>query len=206
MTAYAYYIPETKKSDIVYSWADCEKHVKGVNARHKKFENTTEATEWLNQMFASNGKIIKSHDTRVKKKKPILEPGIYCDSGTGRGYTEARVTNEKGENILYGLYDASILNKNGNYTVQGTNNKGELTALYLAILYAMKHKMIVTIYSDSKLVIDFWSIGKHNKELDAYTKGLISLVTSLRKKYESIGGRICHISGDDNPADLGFHV
>jgi ribonuclease HI len=37
------------------------------------------------------------------------------------------------------------------------------------------------------------------------TKVLIGKVTSLRREFESVGGSIEFISGDFNPADLGFH-
>lgn len=206
MTVYAYYLPETKEADIVFSWAECEKKVKGVNARHKKHDSEDLALAWLEQVKNNNGKINYTKQSNIKSTPTvILEPGIYCDSGTGRGYTEARVTNEKKHNLLYHIYDSKTLNENGNYTVRGTNNKGELTALYLALLYAIKSEIVFNIYSDSQLIINYWSLGRFNDEIDNTTKGLISLVVSLRKKHEARGGKILYISGDDNPADLGFH-
>ena len=65
---------------------------------------------------------------------------------------------------------------------------------------------IKSIFGDSKLVINYWSKGFMNKnKLSLKTKKLIKSVARLRKKFEESGGRMEYISGDDNPADLGFH-
>jgi hypothetical protein len=61
------------------------------------------------------------------------------------------------------------------------------------------------IFGDSKLVIDYWSKGFIKKEVDGETIDLAKTVASERRIYESKGGEISRVSGDDNPADLGFH-
>ena len=62
------------------------------------------------------------------------------------------------------------------------------------------------IYGDSKLILDYWSKGLFNRDkLEEETVELIEKVTEMRKEYEKNGGRAEHISGDYNPADLGFH-
>ena len=54
--------------------------------------------------------------------------------------------------------------------------------------------------------MEYWSkgIGKLGS-LDERTVELIKLVKELRVTYEQKGGKVFYISGDYNPADLGFH-
>jgi len=62
------------------------------------------------------------------------------------------------------------------------------------------------ISGDSRLVIDYWSLGRfHESSLEQDTIKYINKVILLRKEFESNKGTIKHISGDINPADLGFH-
>src|SRR3712207_9143282 len=83
--------------------------------------------------------------------------------------------------------------------------RSELTGLSLAIDLAMKKK-IFHIYGDSNLVLEFWSQGRfHPEKLEKDTVLLIQEVIRKRKKFEALGGKISYISGDINPADLGFH-
>ena len=99
------------------------------------------------------------------------------------------------------------INAYGNYYLNEnrTNNFGELTGLYIALKYALKYG-IKKICGDSKLIIDFWSRGNFNEDkLDKDTIDLIKKVHELRIKFENCDGEIYHISGDINPADIGFH-
>jgi len=62
------------------------------------------------------------------------------------------------------------------------------------------------VFGDSKLVINYWSKGCVKEEnFSREFFEFIDLVMDLRKKFEKGGGAIIHISGKDNPADLGFH-
>jgi ribonuclease HI len=62
------------------------------------------------------------------------------------------------------------------------------------------------IFGDSGLVITYWSKGIIKRDAVApETVALADEVTKLRSAFEKTGGTISHISGDDNPADLGFH-
>ena len=131
----------------------------------------------------------------------ILEKGIYFDSGTGRGIgVEVRVTDENKENILNKISPSAlkellkdttwIKNEFGNiqFETKKTNNFGEL------------------ILGDSRLVIDYWSLGRfHENNLELETINYINKVIQLRKEFEKNKGIVRHISGDVNPADLGFH-
>lgn len=195
---YAYYLIETKEKGILENWSDCEKLVKANKARYKSFKLYEDAKAWLDMGALYNKKVIS----------PTLKKGIYFDAGTGRGIgVEVKVTDEKGKNILEKVVPKDKINKYGNYTTGDgtTNNYGELLGCYIALKIAINegHK---NIYGDSKLVIDYWSKGKmKKKDLPEATVELGERVERLRKEYEKKGGRIEHVSGDINPADLGFH-
>lgn len=67
-------------------------------------------------------------------------------------------------------------------------------------------KSYLHISGDSKLVIDYWSKGLvREKFIASETIELAKKTARLRKEFEMLGGIITRISGDDNPADLGFH-
>jgi len=195
-THYAYFLPNGKNG-IVRSWTKCEEIVRGVEgARYKGFKNDTEANLWL----ASGAK----YTVKIKEKMP---KGVYFDAGTGRGKgVEISVTDKNGKDLLDKVLHPNLINKYGKYLLPSghTNNYGELLACRFAIDIAkiIKEKYI---FGDSKLVIDYWSKGFIKKEVSEKTKKLARDVILLRQEFENEGGKIILISGDDNPADLGFH-
>lgn len=201
---YAYYILDTDQEGIVFTWDECQNIVKGKKARYKSFKNVEEANLWL-----KNG---AEYESKEKKNEELLvelnREAIYFDAGTGRGNgVEVRVTDFNGNSLLYKILDKEKINEFGNYYLsQGrTNNYGELVGLFAALKYAEKFN-ISTICGDSFLVIEYWSKGRYNYEnLDEDTVTLIKRVTEMRKTFEKNNGEIKKISGDVNPADLGFH-
>lgn len=193
---YAYSVPRTGKRGIVDSWKECEKIVSGEKEAHfKGFKTRADAAKWLQA----------GADYSFKKKLP---QGVYFDAGTGRGSgVEVSVTDENGNDLLHEIIPKKKINRFGKYLLgaEATNNFGELLACRFALEIAVK-KNIKKIFGDSRLVIDYWSKGYMNmKEMTPETIELAYIVSSLRKDFERNGGRIEHISGDDNPADLGFH-
>lgn len=134
--------------------------------------------------------------------------GIYFDAGTGRGDgVEIRVTDEKGTNLLHRTLPKRHITAFGTHRVphEATNNYGELLAAKHAFVIAMKTGTR-RIAGDSALVVNFWSKGiVRNNRVPARTVKLCATVARLREKFEAQGGRIVRVSGDDNPADLGFH-
>ncbi|CAM3116010.1 ribonuclease H family protein [Streptobacillus felis] len=197
---YAYYIEEEKKYGIVKTWNECQALTKGKNARYKKFENKNDATSWL-----ESGAL---YTPKSKETSQLHKDATYFDSGTGRtGTVEVKVCDVYGDSLLPFIMPKDKINRYGNYFLSEnrTNNFGELTALFIALKYSIKYN-IKKICGDSKLIIDFWSIGRYNEEkIDKDTIDLIEKVVKLRKEFEKIGGEILHVSGDINPADLGFH-
>lgn len=194
---YAYFIESEKKSGITESWDNCKNIVAGKKSRYMGFPLLSEAEEWLNKGASYEVKI-----------KPILEKGIYFDAGTGRGIgVEVKVTDENGVNILSLVVPQDKINPFGNYTAKegSTNNFGELLGCYIALKAAQKNGAL-SIFGDSKLIIDYWSKGMIKRtEVAQDTVQLADKVKVLREEFEARGGKLSHISGDYNPADLGFH-
>ncbi len=203
---YYAYLLRSGESAIVNNWKDCEKKVSGVyGARYKGFVSKSEAEAWL----VGGAKYeVRSPKSLVVSRKLQLQAGIYFDAGTGRGKgVEISVTDEKGEDLLHTILSKKDINKFGKHLVgkSATNNYGEL----LACLYAMQTAMksgVKRVFGDSQLVIDYWSKGFIKKDKVAEeTVELAEVVAGLREEFEEEGGRILRISGDHNPADLGFH-
>ncbi len=203
---YYAYLLRGGASAVVGNWKDCEKKVSGVyGARYKGFGSKSEAEAWL----AAGAKYeVRSTKRVARSVAGKLEPGIYFDAGTGRGDgVEISVTDERGNNLLHEVLTTKDINKFGKHVVgkKATNNYGEL----LACLYAMQAAMksgYKKVFGDSKLVIDYWSRGFIKKDKVAEeTVELAEVVAGLREEFEESGGVLDRISGDHNPADLGFH-
>lgn len=206
---YAYYLVNSGTSGILESWEECKKVVLKKKARYKSFENIKEAQEWLD----SGAKYEKKEKNDIEIISKIFQSDIDCltiyfDAGTGRGNgVEVRLSDYKGNPLLYKILPKEKINEYGNYYVakHRTNNFGELVGLYAALVFAKKYD-IKKIMGDSSLVLDYWSMGRYNAgNLESDTIELIKKVTLMRKKFENRNGIIEKISGDINPADLGFH-
>ncbi len=209
---YAYFFSEENNS-IVDNWEECKEIVRGSKARYKSFKNILEAKEWL-----KNGASYNFAKISEEKKENKLEDGVYFDAGTGRGFgVEVRITNRNKKSLLNELVDKKLktflekknwqINEFDNILLDKnkTNNYGELLGLYLALEYAHKNCQ-KKIFGDSKLVIDFWSLGYFQKNnIGEETISLIEKVLKKRNEFEKSGGEVNYISGDINPADIGFH-
>lgn len=193
---YAYLLPD-KTQGVTSSWKECEALVKaGKGSRYKGFKSESEAKAWL--------KAGAKYEVKVKKK---MSDGIFFDAGTGRGDgVEISVTDKNGKDMLQEVLHADLINRHGKHLlpVGKTNNFGELLACRYGIMIAEKVGE-KNVYGDSKLVIDYWSKGFIKKEVGEDTVSLAREVAALRRKFEQSGGTVILISGDDNPADLGFH-
>ncbi|MGL5355178.1 MAG: viroplasmin family protein [Cetobacterium sp.] len=200
---YAFIIDRENYSAIVTTWPECQRLTKGKGARYKSFKTEKEANEWL-----SEGGVYEDKKQKIIEAKKKLTEGIYFDAGTGRGIgVEVRVTDKTGFSLLDIIMPEKMINEFGNYLAPkgSTNNYGELIGVYLAMDIAIK-KGVSEIFGDSKLVIDYWSKGHCNKvSLNEKTIDLINKTSLRREHFEKLGGIIKHVSGDINPADLGFH-
>ena len=197
---YAYVLPSGKHG-IVSDWKSCEKLVSGVQgARYRGFVAKHDAEAWL-----AAGAEYESRPSREKHRMP----GIYFDAGTGRGQgVEINVTDEHGKSLLHEALSPAAINRFGVHRIKSksaTNNFGELLAMRHALEIAMK-RGAKKIFGDSKLVIEYWSQWRIKRsELPEKTVALANEVAALRELFEAGGGEIIRISGDVNPADLGFH-
>lgn len=197
---YAYLIPATGARGVCAAWAECEKKVKGVvGARYRGFKTREEADAWLREGAAYISK---------SERRAALAPGIYFDAGTGRGNgVEISVTDERGRDLLSAVFSKSKINRYGKHLIPGevTNNFGELLACKYALKLALA-RSVKKVFGDSRLIVDHWSKGHIKKdEVAANTVRLAAEVKKLRVEFEKKAGSIHRVSGDDNPADLGFH-
>ena len=202
---YAYFIINTNENGILENWTDCQKKVSGKKARYKSFKSLLEAQEWLN----SGANYEKKEKKDLTKLYSELErKAIYFDAGTGRGNgVEVRLTDFDGNSLLYKIMNEKNINEFGNYYVANTrtNNFGELVGIYTAFVYAKKYGAKI-ICGDSSLVIEYWTKGRYNSSnLESDTVELIKKTALMRNEFEKRGGTVKKISGDVNPADLGFH-
>lgn len=196
---YAVFFEESGIKKIFLDWETCKKSIQNKKSRYKSFKSEKDAKQWLDQGA--------NYENKEEVKKNLKE-GIYFDAGTGRGIgVETRVTDRLGNSLVGDLVPQDKVNEYGNYLCKEgmTNNYGELMGIYIALKLSLKTGNRL-IFGDSKLIIEYWSKG-HGKinELPKETVELIALVKELRYKFEGLGGVIEHISGDYNPADLGFH-
>jgi len=191
---YAYSI--NGKTGITDNWPECQKIVLGmINTKYKGFESKDQAERWLES------------GADYKSKNTAGEVGVYFDAGTGAGNgVEISVTNELGNSLLNKILSKKDINEKGFHLIPEavTNNFGELLACKYALQIALKED-IKNIFGDSKLILDYWSKGYIKKELPEETISLASEVKKLRYTFEQGGGKMEHISGGSNPADLGFH-
>ena len=152
---------------------------------------------------------------------------IYCDGACNsqtNSYGWGSVVDEKGKDIL----EDNISSINDMFTkvenlpigkrriivakfndVNSQNNNGaELLAIIAALRIAIK-KSYKIIKCDSDLIVKWWSrghISKKNKNIDKLKEAFIKECGKLREIFETKGGQIIKISGDDNLADLGYHI
>lgn len=197
------------QSGIEESWPDCEAIVRGRSARYRGFPTREEAEQWLDAGAAYEVKPRTTPRSPRPSKTSLPEDALYFDAGTGRGHgTEARVSDRDGTPLTFkAKAREGRLTPEGNLLLTGrTNNYGELTACGLALQIALDMGL-KKVMGDSRLVIDYWSRGHIRKEAaaDAELAALVRHVARLRKAFEEAGGSLVHISGDVNPADLGFH-
>jgi ribonuclease HI len=187
---------------MYYDWNEVTKVIKGKASKYKGFKTEKEAFDWLaeTEVFKWTETASKGKESLPKTK--LRNDCIYFDAGTGRGIgVEVRVTDVNGKSLL-----ANKVNEYGNYLMPegSTNNMGELTGLFYALDVAIKNDNILYVAGDSKLVIDYWSKGICKVD-DPKVQKAVRVVTKLRTIFESKGGSVVWISGDINPADLGFH-
>jgi ribonuclease H-related protein len=194
------------KTGIVRSWNDCEARVHGKAARYRGFATFAQAKAWLDAGAPYEDKAA----AKRQEQEALPEKGGFVDAGTGAGLgVEVNVTDREGTPLLHLCLKERNLTPRGTCLLKGgrTNNYGELIALLLGIRIA-RRLGARAVFSDSALVLDFWSRGHvtaKKRQEDAELFALAKKTSQERLDYERAGGRCLKISGGINPADLGYH-
>ena len=209
-----YAVKKGRKTGIFTDWTSCKEAVDAFpGAEYKSFKTEAEALLYL-----------EGADPAMIR--PSLPPGIYFDGGTGlsavldRPVAESNVTDEAGKPLLsqtlffsvpeayrFGFYIERDSYKTILFPQEDgfTNNFAELYAFYLALMSEPDDPAsFLPIYGDSELILNKWSQGRIHVP-DERTQLMAHQVMLLRQEFEYYGGQIMKISGDENPADLGFH-
>ena len=153
---------------------------------------------------------------------------IYCDgccNGESKGYGWGTVFSDKNEDLILrfpvftdDMKMIEITPESGRRKGQKIgmvackfddvvqqNNGAELLAFIVALRIAnLFFEQGTTVYTDSQLVFDYWSLGRH-KIVNPEKVAWIKIAMALRKEFEGKGGKIVKIPGAKNIADPGWH-
>ena len=192
---------------IYTEWSECQKNILGFKgAIFKSFPDIKDAENYI--------------DNDISTKQIYVDAGHNKDTGEN---SWASIVNSNGDCLIkeykylfsdFELKDVIIKNKQRTIIVvkmgdlKQQNNSGELIALYYGLKLALNVGYINEIYSDSDLLVKYWSkkLGeKQRKEFNPIKIKYIDELILLRKEFEDIGGIITKISGSDNLADLNKH-
>jgi len=178
-----YAVVHGSKPGIYASWYGedgAEAQVKGFpNALHKGFKTLSEAEEWYSKNRDKPSSASKNKRAKCFKTKPTTQ--VKSKSKTVRELTSENQTEGLSKTRRVVIYtDGGCINNpgTGGYGVvylrgrkrkemsggfrKTTNNRMELMACIVALRY-LKSKRSVTIYSDSKYVVDGIDKGWANK-------------------------------------------
>lgn len=197
------------RQGIVPTWAECERIVSGKPARFRGFATRELAQAWLDDGARYEPKAAKAARKTVLRQD-LPDDAIFFDAGTGRGLgTEINVTDRDGVPLLHlGDPDGPVTERGTIVLGRGrTNNYGELLACRYALRIARKLGRKVVL-GDSALVVDWWSRGHmsaERRQADPAAALLVAETAVERRAFEAEGGRVAHVPGSVNPADLGFH-
>lgn len=147
-----YVVWKGRKTGIFTSWAECEQQVKGfVAAEYKAFGTLKEAeSAFRSEYEAYKGKPSSLGKWKESEEPPIL-PSICVDAACSGspGKMEYRgMQIESGEEIF----------RVGPFP-DGTNNVGEFLAIVRGLMWLMKHKKRMPLYSDSENAISWVYTG-----------------------------------------------
>ncbi|MBI5501642.1 MAG: ribonuclease H family protein [Deltaproteobacteria bacterium] len=192
---------------VCSTWPECERVVRGRRARFRAFDDRAAAERWLAEGAPQRD---RSRD-KQEALDALPDRAVFFDSGTGPGRgVEVNVTDRDGVPLAHlAAPEEGELSPQGTVVLgrKRTNNYGELYGCLLALRAAGKlgsrH-----IFGDSRLVLEFWSLGRvaaEKRASDPALAALSSRVRAARAAFERNGGSLAHVPGGINPADLGHH-
>lgn len=215
-----YAVKRGKNVGVYNTWTECKQQVDGFSGPvFKKFDSYEEALQFITNTPSTS---IPTFD---------LNRVLYVDGGCNnftKPYAYGSVVTHLGEDVIprfAGLLSdmelvpiqlpiglRTLIKIDFKDVTSQQNNGAELLAavagLRIAIYLSTNGYQINYVFSDSKLITDFWS--KRIKEetaskMDPVKLKYVKELIELRVQYERLGGSLYKISGDSNPADLGFH-
>ena len=211
-----YAILNGRRTGVFNSWNECKELVKGFSgAVYKSFSNLEDAQNFLNRDSVSHRSILQANGSY-----------LYVDAGQNRdtgNCSFASVVDHNGDDLVYHNLDLfndlflnqiQVSNKDRIIAVvrfddgiKQQNNAGELIALVMGLRIALKNGIKI-VYSDSELMVSYWSKSlkpKTRSEMHPDKLLYVEELMRLRIEYLNTGGEILKISGDLNLADLGRH-
>ncbi|MDP3772107.1 MAG: RNase H1/viroplasmin domain-containing protein [bacterium] len=232
---YAYLLPNNGTRGITENWNECEKLVSGIaSARFRGFPLRKDAETWLAAGAPYEPKVKKKmpvgiyFDAGTGRGRGVE---ISVTDENGKNLLHEVLSPEKINRFgKHWIFNDDATNNYGE--LLACFYALELALQHIEKLPSLRHaepqakhpdtltgflphgtptgarndKDYLHISGDSKLVIDYWSKGLVREKLVApETIELAKKTAYLRKQFEALGGTITRISGDDNPADLGFH-
>jgi len=216
---------------IYTSWSECRAQVDAFPENcFKSFATKTEAEAYMKGEQPREAEVIdapiqQSSTSSEPEPEPEAQPSpnqtIYVDGGQNKLTQKVawgHVVDENGRDLLCShldlLEDMTLQTapiSGGTLVivadfagVNQQNNGAELMAMVAGLRIALETGAS-QLCSDSDLLVTYWSRGHCNDLGDSRKVALIKECASLRRKFEKAGGKIVKISGDRNPADLGFH-
>lgn len=215
---------------IYTSWNDAKIHVLGFpGCEYKSFSTKQAAEQFMLNGYNTQPKAPSEPPKVVETPTfiPIDKSIVYVDGGQNsmtKDEAWGRVTDSFGNDILSNYLhlfpDLDIKNANlpvglssviiskFNDVASQQNNGAELLAFLAALRISSVDPSISIICSDSKLLVSYWSVrlkDSTRNKMDPRKARCIDDVIQLRRLFETRGGKIVKVSGDNNPADLGFH-
>lgn len=223
MSSKYYAVKVGRNIGIYRTWNECKINVDGIKgAKYKKFDNESEAVEFINGTTITQISTLPTFDT----SRVIYVDGAF--NNFTKPYAYGSVVDHFSRDLL-GTY-ASLLPdmelaevdlpvgrrviikvKFSGISIQ-QNNGAELLAtvagMRIALYLIVNGYPIQYIFSDSSLIIDHWSNRIKTEtasNIDPIKLKFVNELIELKKKFERAGGSLYKISGDSNPSDLGWH-
>lgn len=196
---------------IFRSWEECRKSVHGFKGnKYESFKTLEEAEDYINNSTQDRKKLKVTNCLYVDGAHNKFTGSVALSSVVDENYCdkieEFRYLFNDIElvtfNLPVGIRTLGVANFDDVKSQQ--NNGAELLALIMGLRIAIFTNSYSTIFSDSQLMVDFWSRGyfNGNPKMDPIKKLYIEELIGLRKKFN---GEIIKIPGKLNKADLGFH-
>ena len=216
-----YAVRKGKKEGIFETWSECSSYVAGFRgAKFKSFYSLNDAEKYMSNERLSNEKIILSPDNCNFYSNVQC---LFVDGGHNKHTGNVALASVVDDNYVDKVEEFKLLfNDMKLVTVnlpvgirtlavadfsdvkKQQNNGAELLAMIMGLRIALHTNSYNIIYSDSQLMIDYWSKGrvKYNPIMDS---SKINYIKELKQLRDRFNGKIIKISGDVNKADLGYH-